>query len=70
MSVLARYTTREILLHAGGIFVVVLAVFLLGRFSKLLGDASEGALPLATILALLALRTLMALPSLGEGGWG
>lgn len=64
MSILGRYTAREILSHCVGVFVVVLSVFLLGRFGKLLGDASEGALPMGTIFALLGLRTLMALPSL------
>ena len=64
LRVLPRYLAREILANALGVLAVVLGIFLIRRFGSLLGDATEGALPLLAILHLLALRTVMALPSL------
>lgn len=63
-GVLPRYVAREILVHALGVVVVALGIFLVRRFGSLLGDATQGALPLIAILHLLVLRTIMALPSL------
>ena len=63
-GVLPRYVAREILVHALAVVVAVLGIFLVRRFGSLLGDATQGALPLIDILHLLALRTVMALPSL------
>jgi lipopolysaccharide export system permease protein len=62
--VLSRYAIREVLLHFLGVFAVVLAIFLVQRFGKLLSDALEGSLPADVVLYLLWLRTLVALPSL------
>ena len=62
--VLSRYVIREVLLHFLGVFAVVLAIFLVRRFGKLLSDALEGSLPADVVLYLLWLRTLVALPSL------
>jgi lipopolysaccharide export system permease protein len=64
MSVLSRYTIREILSHLLAVFAVILGIFLVQRFASLLADASEGSLPIDAISRLLVLRTLMALPSL------
>ncbi len=64
MSVLFRYTTREILSHIAGVLAVVLGVFLVRRCAALIGDAAEGSIAVATVFELLGLRTLMALPSL------
>lgn len=64
MSLLDRYTTREILSHLLGISAVVLGIFILRRFGLLLEEAADGSLPFLVVLHLLALRTLVALPSL------
>jgi lipopolysaccharide export system permease protein len=64
MSVLSRYTVREIVSHLSGVFAIILGIFLVQRFASLLADATEGSLPIDAISRLLALRTLMALPSL------
>jgi lipopolysaccharide export system permease protein len=61
---LDRYLMKESASHAGAAFVIVLVVFLVTRLSSLLGDATTGALPAAVVAELLALRTVMALPSL------
>jgi lipopolysaccharide export system permease protein len=64
MSCLSRYIIRETASHAGAGFFVVLVVFLVTRLSSLLSDVATGSLPADVVLELLALRTLMALPSL------
>ncbi|HVO24350.1 MAG TPA: LPS export ABC transporter permease LptF [Candidatus Margulisiibacteriota bacterium] len=64
MSILSRYTIKEILSHLAGVLVLVVAVFMVRHFAEFLGDAAEGDLPSAVILRLLGLRTVMALPSL------
>jgi lipopolysaccharide export system permease protein len=64
MSVLSRYVFREILSHLAGVLAVIVGIFLVRRFALLLADAAEGALPIGIIVHLLALRTVMALPSL------
>jgi lipopolysaccharide export system permease protein len=61
---LDRYVAREVASHAFGGFVVVLAIFLVTRASTLLSDAAVGSLPGGVLARLLALRTVMALPSL------
>src|SRR5438128_2006933 len=61
---LDRYVAREVASHAFGGFVVVLAIFLVTRTSTLLSDAAVGSLPGGVLALLLALRTVMALPSL------
>lgn len=64
MSVLSRYTVREVLSHLAGVLGVVLAIFLVRRFGALLDEAADGSLPAGVILHLLGLRTVVALPSL------
>jgi len=64
MRLLTRYLTREILAYVAGIFVLILGVFLLRRSAVMLAEFTEAALPIGAIVKLLALRTLMALPSL------
>lgn len=64
VSVLERYVAKEFASHALAGFVVVLAIFLVTRLSALLSDAVVGALPGSVVALLLALRTVMALPSL------
>lgn len=64
MSILSRYTVREVLAHLTGVMAVVLGIFLVRRFGALLDDAADGSLPAAVVLHLLGLRTIMALPSL------
>jgi lipopolysaccharide export system permease protein len=64
VSILSRYTVKEILSHVVGVMAVVLGIFLIRRFGTLLQDAADGSLPLPVILHLLSLRTIMALPSL------
>ncbi len=64
MRLLTRYLTREVLAYAAGVFVLILGVFLVRRSALLLADLTEAALPLDVMAQLLALRTLMALPSL------
>lgn len=59
-----RYVAREVAAHAFGGFAVVLAIFLVTRLSTLLSDAAIGNLPGGVLASLLALRTVMALPSL------
>jgi len=64
VSVLSRYTVREVLSHLAGVLGVVLAIFLVRRFGSLLDEAADGSLPTGVILHLLGLRTVVALPSL------
>ncbi len=64
VPLLDRYVAREVVSHAFGGFVVVLAIFLVTRTSTLLSDAAVGSLPGGVLALLLALRTVMALPSL------
>jgi lipopolysaccharide export system permease protein len=64
VSVLSRYTVREVLSHLAGVLGVVLAIFLVRRFGSLLDEAADGSLPTEVILRLLGLRTVVALPSL------
>lgn len=64
MSILSRYTVKEILSHLTGVLAIILGIFLVQRFASLLGDATEGSFPVAAISHLLGLRTVMALPSL------
>jgi lipopolysaccharide export system permease protein len=64
MSLVTRYTTREVLSHLAGISAVVLGIFVLRRFGMLLDEAADGSLPLAVVVHLLFLRTVVALPSL------
>lgn len=64
MSILSRYTVKEILSHLIGVLAIILGIFLVQRFASLLADAIEGSFPVAAISHLLALRTVMALPSL------
>lgn len=64
MPILDRYVMREVSLHALAGFVVVLAIFLVTRLGTLLSDAAIGALPGNVVASLLALRTVVALPSL------
>jgi lipopolysaccharide export system permease protein len=59
-----RYVAREVASHACAGFVVVLGIFLVTRLSTLLTDAAVGGLPGNVVALLLALRTVMALPSL------
>src|SRR5262245_6252236 len=68
MSILSRYTIREIVAHLAGVLVIVVAVFMVRHFAEFLGDAAEGDLPSGVLLRLLGLRTLMALPSLLPAG--
>ncbi len=68
MSILARYTVREILAHLGGVMLLVVTVFMVRHFADLLGDAAAGDLPSGVILRLLGLRTVMALPSMLPAG--
>lgn len=64
MRLLTRYLTREILAYAAGVFVLILGVFLVRRSALLLAELTEAALPIGVVLELLALRTMMAFPSL------
>lgn len=64
MPILSRYTVREISSHLAGVLAIIVGIFLVQRLASLLGDATEGALPVTSISKLLALRTVMALPSL------
>lgn len=64
MRLLTRYLSSEILAYAAGTFALILAVFLVRRSALLLAEFTEAALPIGVMLELLALRTLMALPSL------
>ena len=68
MSILTRYTIREILSHLAGVMLLVVAVFMVRHFADLLGDAADGDLPAGVILRLLGLRTVMALPSMLPAG--
>lgn len=64
MRLLTRYLSREVLAYAAGAFLLIVAVFLVRRSALLLAEFTEAALPLGVMSELLALRTLMALPSL------
>jgi lipopolysaccharide export system permease protein len=64
MSILSRYTIKEILSHLAGVLVIVVAIFMVGHFADFLSDAAAGDLPSGVLLQLLGLRTIMALPSL------
>ena len=68
MSILSRYTVKEILSHLVGVMLIVVAVFMVSHFTEFLGDAAEGDLPSGLLLRLLGLRTIMALPSLLPAG--
>jgi lipopolysaccharide export system permease protein len=60
----SRYTVKEIMTHGAGVMAIVLGVFLLRRFGSLLGESAESSFPVGVVLHLLALRTVVALPSL------
>jgi len=64
MSTLSRYVIKETAAHAAAGLLVVLGVFVVTRLTTLLNDAAVGSLPGDVVLELLALRTVMALPSL------
>jgi lipopolysaccharide export system permease protein len=64
LPTVARYTVREVLAHSAGVAAIVIGIFLLRRFGSLLGDAAEATFPLGVVLHLLALRMIVALPSL------
>jgi len=64
MRILSRYLVREVASFSGGGFLVVLAIFLVTRLNTLLADAAAGTLPGDVVIELLALRAIMALPSL------
>lgn len=64
MSILSRYTFKEILSHLAGVMVIVVAIFMVGHFAGFLGAAAAGDLPSGVLVQLLGLRTIMALPSL------
>lgn len=64
MRTIARYTTREALTNAAGVLAIVVGIFLLRRFGSLLGESAEASFPLGVVIRLLALRTIVALPSL------
>jgi lipopolysaccharide export system permease protein len=64
MSILSRYTVKEILSHLVGVMVLVVTVFMVRHFTEFLGNAADGDLPSGVLLRLLGLRTVMALPSL------
>ena len=64
MSILSRYTIKEILSYLVGVMVLVVAIFMVRHFAEFLGDAAEGDLPSSVLLRLLGLRTVMALPSM------
>lgn len=60
----SRYTVKEVLTHAGGVLAIVIGIFLLRRFGRLLGETAEASFPVGVVLHLLVLRTIVALPSL------
>lgn len=64
MPLVSRYTIREVLANAGGVAAIVIGVFLLRRFGSFLGESAEASFPLGVVLHMLALRTIVALPSL------
>jgi lipopolysaccharide export system permease protein len=64
IPILDRYVMREVASNALAGFLVVLAIFLVTRLSTLLSDAAVGGLPGSVVASLLALRTVVALPSL------
>jgi len=64
MSILSRYAIRLILSYLAGVIVIVVAIFMVLHVTGILGDAAEGDFPAGMLLHLLALRTVMALPSL------
>jgi lipopolysaccharide export system permease protein len=63
-GLVSRYTVKEILTHGAGVMAIVLGVFLLRRFGSLIGESAESSFPVGVVLHLLALRTVVALPSL------
>jgi len=67
MSILSRYTIKEIFSHLVGVMAIVVAIFMVNHFAEFLGGA-EGELPSNVLLWLLGLRTVMALPSLLPAG--
>jgi lipopolysaccharide export system permease protein len=64
VSILSRYVVKEILSHLFGVLSVVLGIFLIRRIGVLVDDTAGASVSTGTILHLLGLRTLMALPSL------
>lgn len=64
MSILARYTVKEIVSHLIGVLAVVLGIFLIRRIGVILDDTAGTSVSTTVILHLLGLRTIMALPSL------
>ena len=64
VSILSRYTARQVLAHVAGVLAVVLGIFFVRRFGVLLDEAAEGSVPIRVVFSLLGLRTVMALPSL------
>jgi lipopolysaccharide export system permease protein len=64
LRTVSRYTVREVLTHTAGVMAIVLGIFLMRRFGSLLGDSAEASFPVGVVLHLLALRTIVALPSL------
>jgi lipopolysaccharide export system permease protein len=63
-TTVARYTVREVLAYTAGVATIVIGIFLLRRFGTLIGDSAEATFPLGVVFHLLALRLIVALPSL------
>jgi lipopolysaccharide export system permease protein len=64
VSILTRYTVKEIVSHLIGVLAVVLGIFLIRRIGVILDDTAGTSVSTTVILHLLGLRTIMALPSL------
>jgi lipopolysaccharide export system permease protein len=58
--IIDRYVLREILKPLGGVCAILIAIFVAYTSARLLTDAVEGLLPTRTVLALVALRTVIA----------
>jgi len=59
--IIDRYLLREIVKPLGGVCAVLVAVFVGYTLARYLTDAVEGVLPARTVLALVLLRTLVAI---------
>jgi lipopolysaccharide export system permease protein len=61
MMIIDRYLIREVLKPLGVVSAILIAIFVAYTSARLLTDAVEGVLPTRTVLALVGLRTVIAL---------
>jgi lipopolysaccharide export system permease protein len=62
--VLTRYLAKELFTHSLTVTLIVVLISIARRFGNYLEDAASGQLPAETVVQLVGIRTIVALPSL------